>query len=88
MRQSFPLLSRVPRSKPLSPLARSGPGDLRRWLWRVESEHQPARALRSRNPRQYGILSLSWALGSARCGKDVADGWESREIVFGSHSKQ
>jgi hypothetical protein len=35
---------------------------------------QPARVVRSRNPRRYGILSLSWALGSDRCGKGVADG--------------
>jgi hypothetical protein len=47
----------------------------------VESNHQPCRAMRSRNPRQYGILSLSWALNSAQCGKSVAKGRESWETA-------
>jgi len=38
----------------------------------VESNHQPFRTLRSKNPRQHDILSLSRALGSAGCGEGVA----------------
>jgi len=57
-----------------SPLARSGSRYPGKWLWGVESNHQPARVVRSQNPRQHGILALSWALGGDRCGENVADG--------------
>ena len=65
-------------------LARSGSRYPGKWLWGVESNPQPARVLRTRNPRQYGILSLSEAVGSARCGKSVAKGPEICESSFAS----
>jgi hypothetical protein len=72
--------------KKTSPLARSGSRYPGSWCERRDSNPQAARVVRSRNPRRYGVFSLSGALSSARCGKSVADECRSGGAAFASRS--
>jgi hypothetical protein len=74
-------------SKETSLLARSGSRYPGRWLWGVESNHQPVRSMRSRNPRQHGILSISPDLSDRQCDGSVTDGMGEPKYRPTSRSK-